>query len=111
MFNLRSKCSLCDAIYVGNTQQTNTKIADSYFFNVQRLLENGQKLDSFTAHFEQQFKPTTSRTDLREFMTLKVVNKISPIVVIKTFLKTNYNLCLEERLKILKSYVINASHL
>ena len=74
---------MCEAIYIGNTQQTNTKITDSYFFNVQRLLENGQKSDSFTAHFEQQFKPTTSHMELREFMTFKVVNQISPIVVIK----------------------------
>ena len=103
MFNLQSKWSLCDAVYIVNTQQTNTKITDSYFSYVQRLLKNGQKSDSFTAHFEQHFKPTTSHKDWHECMTLKLVNQINPIGVIKSFVKTNYNLCLEERLMILKN--------
>ena len=48
----RSKCiiyevkfSKCDAIYIGNTQQTFKKIMDGHFSDLQRLLKNGQKLD------------------------------------------------------------------
>ena len=94
MFNLQIKCSLRDAIYIGNTHHKNTKITNSHSSNVQHLLKNGQKSDSFTAHFEQHFKLTKSRTYLRECMMFKVVNHISPIVAIKPFLKTNYNICL-----------------
>ena len=45
------KCSMCDAIYIGITQQTLKKRMDGCFFNILRLLKNGQKSDSFAAHF------------------------------------------------------------
>ena len=38
---------MCDAIYIGNTQQTFKKIMDGHFSDLQRLLKNGQKSDSF----------------------------------------------------------------
>ena len=44
----RSKCiiyqvefSMCDAIYIGNTQQTFKKIMDGHLSNLLRLLKNG----------------------------------------------------------------------
>ena len=37
------KCSMCDAIYIGKTQQTFKKIMDGHFSNLLRLLKNGQK--------------------------------------------------------------------
>ena len=57
---------MCDAIYIGNTQQTFKKRMDGDFSNLLRLLKNGKKSDSFAAHFEQHFNTTTSRTDLRK---------------------------------------------
>ena len=45
-----TKFSLSDAIYIGNTQQTFRKIMDCNFSHVQRLLKNGQILESFAAH-------------------------------------------------------------
>ena len=45
------QCSTCDAIYIGNTQKNFKKIMDGHFSDLQRLLKNGQKLDSFAAHF------------------------------------------------------------
>ena len=36
-------CSMCDAIYIGNTQQTFKKGMDGHLSNLQRLLKNGQK--------------------------------------------------------------------
>ena len=39
------KCSTCDDIYIGNTQQTFKKKMDGHFFDLQRLLKNGQKSD------------------------------------------------------------------
>ena len=91
------KCSICDAIYIGNTQQTFKKIMDSHFSDLLRLLKNRKKSDSFAAHFEHNFNPTTSCTDLRKYMTFKVVNQINPIGAMKTITKPNCNLCIEER--------------
>ena len=84
---------MCDAIYIGKTQQTFKKRIDGHFSDLLRLLKNGQKSDSFAAHFEQHFKTTTSRTDLRKHMTFKVVKQLSPIGAMKTFTKPNCNLC------------------
>ena len=96
------KCSMCDAIYMGNTQHTFKKIMDGHFFGLLCLLKKGQKSDSFSAHFEQRFNPTTSRTNLRKYITFKVVKQLNPLGAMKTFTKPNCNLCMEERLTILK---------
>ena len=100
---------MCDAIYIGNTQQTFKKITDGYFSDILCLLKNGQKPDSFAAHFVQHFNNTTSRTDLRKCMTFKVLKQLNPIGAMKIFTKPDFNLCMQERLTILKSYVTNAS--
>ena len=96
------ECSMCDAIYIGNTQQTFKKRMDVHVSDLLRLLNNRQKSDSFSAHFEQHFNTTTPRTDLRNYMTFKVVKQLNSIVAMKTFTKPNCNLCMEERLTILK---------
>ena len=93
---------MCDAVYIGNTQQTFKKRMDGHFSDLLRLLKNRQKSDSFAAHFEQHFNTTTSRTDLRKYMTFKVVKQLSMIDAMKTFTEPNCNLCVEERLTILK---------
>ena len=93
---------MCDAIYIGNTHQTFKKIMDGHFSDLQRLLKNKNKSDSFSAHYEQHFNTTTSRTYLRKYMTFKVVNQLSLIGEMKTFTKPNCNICMEERLTILK---------
>ena len=63
-----------DAIYIGNTRQTLKKGMDGHLSDLLRLLKNGQKPDSFAAHSEQHFDTTTSRTDLRKYMTFKLRN-------------------------------------
>ena len=75
---------------------------DGHFSDLQRLLKNGQKSDSFSAHFVQHFNNTTSRTDLRKCMTFKVIKQLNHIGAIRTFTKPNCNLCMQERLMILK---------
>ena len=52
-----------DAIDIGNTQQTFKKRMDGHFSDLLCLLKNGQKSDSFAAHFKQHFNTTTSCTD------------------------------------------------
>ena len=103
------KCSMCEAIYIGSTQQTFKKIIDSHFSNLLSLLKNGKKSDSFPDHSEQHFNATTSHTDLRKYIKFKVVKWINLIGEMKTFTKPNCNLCMEERLTILKIYVTNMS--
>ena len=93
---------MCDAIYIGHTQKTLKKRMDGHFSDLLRLIRNGQKLDSFAAHFEQRLKATTSRADLRKYMTFKVVKQLNPIGAMKTFTKPNCNLFMEEHLTILK---------
>ena len=93
---------MCDAIYIGNTQHTFKKRMDGHFSDLLRLLKNGQKSDSFADHFEQHFNTTTSRIDLRKYMTLKVVKHLRPICAMKKFTKPNCNICMEERLTTLK---------
>ena len=96
------KCSMCDAIYIGNTQQRLKKRMDGHFSDLLRLLKNGKKSDSFAAHFEQHFNSTTSRKYLRKYTTFKVVKQLNLIGAMKTFTRPNYNLCMEEQLTILK---------
>ena len=109
------KCSMCEAIYIGNTQQTSNKRMEGHFSYLLRCLKNGQKSDSFAAHFEQYFNSTTPRTtprtDLYKYMTFKVVNQLNSIGAMKCFKKTNSNLGMKERLKILKNYLTNTSRL
>ena len=44
---------MCDAIYIGNTQQTFKKRMYGHFSGLQCLLKHGQKSDSFAAHSVQ----------------------------------------------------------
>ena len=75
---------------------------NGHFYDLLRLLKNGQKLDEFAAHFEQHFNTTMSRIDLRKCIKFKVVKQLNQIGAMKTFTKPNCNLCIQERLKILK---------
>ena len=69
---------------------------DGHLSNLQRLLKNRQKSDSFAAHFAQHFNTTMSRTDLCKYMTFKVVKQLNLIGAMKTFTKPNCNLCMQE---------------
>ena len=96
---------MCDAIYMGNTQKTFKKRTDGHFSDLQRILKTGQKSDSFAAHFVQHFNNTMSRIYLRKCMTFKVIKQLNPIGAMKIFTKPNSNLCMQERLTILKMSV------
>ena len=75
---------------------------DGCVSDILQPIKHGQKSDSFTAHFEQNFNATSSNTDLHKYMTLKVVNQINPIGAMDKFTKTNCKVCMEKRLTILK---------
>ena len=74
---------MCDAIYIGNTQKTSKKSMEGHLSDLLRLPKNGQRLDSFAAHFEHQFNNTKSRTYLRKYMRSKVVKQLNPISAMK----------------------------
>ena len=65
---------------------------DGNFYVVRRILKNTIN----------NFKSTTSRTDLRKCMTFEAVKQLNPIGAMKSLTKPNLNLCTEERLTILK---------
>ena len=44
---------------------------DGHFSDLLSLLKNGQRSDSFAAHFENNFNTTTSRKYLRKYMKFK----------------------------------------
>ena len=94
LLNIQGKLSICDNIYIGDTHQIFNKIIDVPFYDVQRLLKNGHKSESFSAHFEKHFKYTISGTDLRKCMIFKLVNHINNIVPMKSIIKPNYNICI-----------------
>ena len=97
------KFSMCDAIYIGNTQQTLKKRMHGHFSDLLRLLKKIQRSESFAAHFGHHFNATTSRTDLPKYLTFKKVKRLNPIGAMKTFTKPNFNLCMEECWTILKN--------
>ena len=82
---------MCDAIYIGNTQQTFKKRMDVHFSDLLHLLKNGQKSDSFAAHLEHSSNSTMSRTELRKYMTFKVEKRLNLIGAMETFTKTIAN--------------------
>ena len=67
---------------------------DGHFSNILRLLKNGQKSESFAAHFEKHFNSTTPRTDLHKYMKFKLVKHLNPIGAMDFFTKPNSNLCM-----------------
>ena len=93
---------MCEAIYIGNTHHIFKKRMDSNLSDILRLLENRKKLDSFDAHYEQNYNATASHTDIRKYITFKVVKQKKTISAMKTFTTNNCNLCMEEHLMIRK---------
>ena len=60
---------------------------DGNFFDVQRIIKNVKKSDSFTTHYKKHFKPTLYCTDLHKCVALKVINQINPIGSMESFTK------------------------
>ena len=84
---------------------------DGHLSDLLHLLKNRQKSDSFDAHFKQHFNNTTSHTHKRKYMTFKVLKQLNMIGTMKTFTKPYSNLCMKERLTILKNLRENAPQL
>ena len=74
---------MCDSIYIGNNQNTFKIRTDGHFYDLQRLLKNRQKADSFDAHSVQHCNTTMSHNDLRKYMKSIVVKQLKPIGTMK----------------------------
>ena len=103
------KCSMCDSICIVNSLHTSKKRMGDHLSDVQCLLKNGQKSDSFAAYFEQHFKSTTSFIYLCMYMEFMVVKQLNLIGSMKPFMEPNCNICMEERLMVLKNLYDNVS--
>ena len=97
------KSLMCESMNIGNTQQKFKKIIDGHLSNLLHLLKNGQKPDSFAAHSEQHFNATTSHTYLRTCTEIKLLKQLNLVGEMKKITKLNCNLCMEERLMMLKN--------
>ena len=97
------KYKICDAIYIGNTQKTFKKILDGNFSDVQHILKNRQKSDSLAAQYKQYVKQNMSHNYLRNCMYLELLKELNLIGEMKSYTKTNFNICVEERLTFLKN--------
>ena len=75
---------------------------ERYLSDLLCLLKNVLKSYSFDVYFENNFRTTTSCTDLRKYITFKVVKQLILIGAMIKFTKLNLNLFMEERLKVLK---------
>ena len=73
---------------------------DGHSSYVQRIHKNVQKLASFSVHYEQHFKYTTSFSDPHHCMTFKVVKHINLTEEIKN-IKHYFSLLMGEHLNIL----------
>ena len=94
---------MCESMNIGNTQQKFKKIIDGHLSNLLHLLKNGQKPDSFAAHSEQHFNATTSHTYLRKCTEIKLLKQLNLVGEMKKITNFNCNLCMEERLMMLKN--------
>ena len=56
------------------------------------------------------FKSNTLCTDLYNSMRFKIFKKINPIGQMKSFIKSNFNLCIEEFSTLLNKYICEKCH-
>ena len=96
MIIYKVKCSLCNAIYIEVIYRRNSR-------KLWTVISPIPNIFSFADHFEQQFQYTTSHTDLRKCMLFKAENHLNLIGLMKPFMKLNWNICMEELLKILNN--------
>jgi hypothetical protein len=73
--------------------------------DVKKLVTKGTKSDSFASHFAHHCKKEVKSTsdELRKMMKVKIVWQGNAISCMKLFGKLNCSLCMQERIKILRT--------
>ena len=84
---------------MGNTQNT-LKIMEQHFQDVAQKVQYDTNSDTFAAHFAHRFDQKPNPQQCREIMKFKILSKVNPIKLIKTWSKDSCTLCMKERLEI-----------
>jgi hypothetical protein len=95
----KATCFLCEAFYIGNTQQALKKRMDGHYVDVQKLVTKGIHSDSFARHFAKHFETKPSPRQLRESIDFDILWAANPISVVRSFGKPSCSLCMVERIK------------
>lgn len=101
----KANCKLCNCFYIGNTQQKLKKRMEQHFGETTKLVNDGEKSDSFAAHFASHFldqEQDARRQDIRNMVDMEIVWQGDAISCMKSFGQLNCRLCMKERLEILK---------
>ena len=99
----KATCKVCNMCYIGNTQQYIKNRMDQHFSDTARLVNCGEKSDSFADHFAKHFKDgKMKRKHGREMVEMEILWQGEIIGCMKSFKQLNFWLCMQERLEILK---------
>ena len=101
-----AKCTICDMVYIGNTQNSLKTRMSQHFQDVRKLVRLDQSSDSFADHFAQHFEPgrdDVTAGKVREICQSRVLWQGNAISCMKSFGTRECKLCMKERLTILKS--------
>jgi len=98
-------CNVCDDEYIGCTQNKMKLRMGQHFGEVRKLVNLGDKSDSFADHmahhFEERGLTAATCRMTKEMVKMKILWQGSIISCMKSFGKRNCKLCMRERLAIL----------
>jgi hypothetical protein len=100
----KATCKVCEKQHYGNTQQYLKLRINQHVGETVKLVNKGEKSDSFANHFAGHFSGSdadATRPIVREMLKVEIVWKGNPIGCMKTFGSNSCNLCMKERLAIL----------
>ena len=95
----KATCLICSMPYIGNTQQQLKARMDQHFGDVVKLVNKGDKSDSFASHFAKHFSDDkkdvkVKRKDVRSMVKMDILWQGNPISCMKTFGQLNCRLCM-----------------
>ena len=91
--------------YIGNTQQKLKERMNQHFSETARLVNDGVKSDSFVNHFASHFSGNdkdVTRQTIRKMVKMDIIWQGDAISCMKSFGHLSCQLCMAERLAILK---------
>ena len=98
----------CNAKYVGNTQQNLKERMNGHFTEVQTLIRQRKREDSFSLHFARHIlhkskDPMKTKVgDIRSTTSIEILHQLNPISCKKTFKKYHCTLYMTESMKIVE---------
>ena len=106
MVGYEATCLECNKFYIGNTSQTLKKRMGQHFLNTKRLVQTGKALDLFASHYTTHFKlgSKIKRMNVRRICRTRILWHGNPISCCKSFGKSCCQLCMRERMEILRRH-------